>query len=309
MPDPSRLVFVGTGLLGSVLVGHIAPVARERGIAMVVNDLDHAAAATLAARFDGVTAVDGLAGVPAGDAVLCLCVTNSAGVTSVVEAAAAAGIVTDGSIVVDFSSVPPAFAVETAARLAESGIRYLDAPLTGGMAAAYAGTMVTMAGGDHQALDAVRWIANAFSQRVVWTGASGNGALLKTINNWIGNTAAVAAMEGVVILRHAGLSNDAILEVLNNGPAATYFSMSRYPRYLADRDASSDAELGLVTKDLRIAEEAVAQIGATPVLSLLAQSMWQGAVTKYGKSGDMLRMIDYVSRSTFGLSWEQIDAD
>jgi 3-hydroxyisobutyrate dehydrogenase len=142
---------------------------------------------------------------------------------------------------------------------------------------------------------------------VVWTGASGTGALLKTINNWIGNTAAVAAMEGIVLLRAAGLENDAILEVLNDGPAATYFSMSRYPRYLADRDAPSGAPLGLVTKDLRIAVEAADRMGATPALGLLAEGMWRGAVTHYGKDGDMLQMLDHVSRTMLGRSWEDVD--
>lgn len=308
MPE-SQIVFVGLGLLGSVLIRHLAPVANERRVALLVNDLDREAANRVAADHEGVTAIETLADVPNGETVLCLCVTNAAAVTSVVEAAIAAGVLISGSVVLDFSSVPPAFAAATAEQLAANGVKYIDAPLTGGMVAARSGTMVTMAGGDQGALDRVDWIARTFSQKVVWTGKSGNGALLKTINNWIGNSAAVAAIEGLVILRHAGLSNEAILSVLNNGPAATYFSMSRYPRYLTDREAPSGAELGLVTKDLHIAEEAAKQAGATPVLSLLAASMWQGAVTKYGTSGDMLQMLDYVSRSTFGKSWEEIDAD
>jgi len=155
----------------------------------------------------------------------------------------------------------------------------------------------------------VGWIAESFCTKVVWTGKSGNGALLKTINNWIGNTAALAAMEGIVILRKAGLSNEAILEVLNGGPALTYFSATRYPNYLADREAFSGAELGLVTKDLHIATEAANDAGATPVVSLLAKDLWQGALTRYGPHGDMLRMLDYISRSTFGQSWDEVDAN
>jgi 3-hydroxyisobutyrate dehydrogenase len=309
MPDqPDRIALVGLGKLGGLLAGHLAPAARERGVELGVLDLD----AELTARVAADTGATALSGVDqwrdtGTSTVLALCVTNAQAVAAVLGEAIDAGIVVDGSVVVDFSSVPPDFAAGQAERLAALGAHYLDVPLTGGIPAARTGTMVAMAGGDEAAVDSVRWIADPFCTKVVWTGKSGNGALLKTINNWIGNTAALAAMEGIVILRQAGLSNEAILEVLNGGPALTYFSQTRYPNYLADREAFSGAELGLVTKDLHIATEAANAAGATPLVSLLAKDLWQGALTRYGPHGDMLRMLDHVSRSTFGRSWDEID--
>ncbi|AEA28555.1 6-phosphogluconate dehydrogenase NAD-binding protein [Pseudonocardia dioxanivorans CB1190] len=305
-PDPAAVAFVGLGKLGHLLVGHLAPVARERGVELGVLDVDAALTARIAAD-TGTTALSSTGSLPAGRTVLVLCVTNADAVRSVIDDALGNGLLTAGSVVMDLSSVPPDFAVGQAERLAPAGVAYLDVPLTGGIPAARSGEMVAMAGGDRDALDTVTWIAEAFCTKVAWTGASGNGALLKTINNWIGNTAALAAMEGIVMLRRAGLTNETILEVLNGGPAMTYFSATRYPRYLADREAFSGAELGLVTKDLHIAAEAAGHAGATPVVSLLAKDIWQGALTRYGAHGDMLRMLDYVSRSTFGTSWEEID--
>ena len=297
------VAFVGLGKLGHLLVGHLVPVARARGIEVAVLDIDPEVTARVAAD-TGATALTSLRGF---SGVLALCVTNADAVRSVIDDAIEQGVLTEGSVVLDFSSVPPDFAIEQAERLTALGASYLDVPLTGAIPAAVTGEMIAMAGGDRDALAQVSWIAESFCSKVVWTGASGNGALLKTINNWIGNTAAVAAMEGIVILRRAGLSNEAILEVLNAGPAVTYFSAKRYPRYLADREAFSGAELGLATKDLHIAADAANAAGATPVLSMLAKDLWQGAVTTYGKQGDMLRMLDYISRSTFGVSWEEID--
>jgi 3-hydroxyisobutyrate dehydrogenase-like beta-hydroxyacid dehydrogenase len=301
-----QVAFVGLGKLGHLLVGHLAPVARGRGVEVGVLDIDPELTKRIA-EDSGVTALSSLQGLTGPDTVLALCVTNADAVAAVIGEAIECGAVTAGSVVVDFSSVPPDFAKAQADRLAAIDAVYLDVPLTGGIPAARTAEMVAMAGGDADALAAVSWIAEAFCTKVVWTGASGNGALLKTINNWIGNTAALAAMEGIVILRRAGLSNEAILEVLNGGPALTYFSATRYPNYLADREAFSGAELGLVTKDLHIAAEAANAAGATPVVSMLAKDLWQGALTRYGKHGDMLRMLDYVSRSTFGLPWDEVD--
>ncbi|HEY0247515.1 MAG TPA: NAD(P)-binding domain-containing protein [Gryllotalpicola sp.] len=301
------VLFIGLGKLGHLLVQHLAPVAAARGVTVWVNDIDPQVTRDIA-EATGTTPVGGdLAGVPAG-AIVCLCVPNAGAVASVVDAARRGGIVQSGTIIADFSSLPPIWVAEYAAQLADEGVTYLDTPLTGGIAAARTATMVTIVGGDKAAFDQIAWIAESFSAKVVWTGKSGNGALLKTINNWIGNAAALAAMEGIVILRDAGLSNEAILEVLNNGPAATYFSMSRYPRFLEDQTAFSGAELGLVTKDLHIAAESVADLGATPVASLLARDMWRGALAMYGPSGDMLRMLDYVSRETLGKTWDEVDA-
>jgi 3-hydroxyisobutyrate dehydrogenase-like beta-hydroxyacid dehydrogenase len=301
------ILFVGLGKLGHLLVGHLVPVAAERDVTVWVNDIDPAVTEQVAAASGARPIGPDFGGIPS-DVVLCLCVPNAAAVTSVVEAAQAAGAVRAGSIIADFSSLPPVWVTEYAAKLAADGVTYLDTPLTGGIAAARTATMVTIAGGDKAAIDQITWIAEAFSEKVVLTGKSGNGALLKTINNWIGNSAALAAMEGIIILRDAGLSNEAILEVLNNGPAATYFSASRYPRFLTDQAAFSGAELGLVTKDLHIAAETVAELGATPVASLLARDMWRGALAKYGPGGDMLRMLDYVATSTLGKSWDEVDA-
>lgn len=306
MGEQARVAFVGLGKLGHLLVGHLAPVARERGVEIGVLDIDADLTASVAAD-SGATALSSLRDFAGTKTVLALCVTNAEAVRSVIGDAIEHGVVGSGSVVVDFSSVPPDFAKEQADRLAAIGASYLDVPLTGAIPAARTGEMIAMAGGDRDALAEVSWIAESFCTKVVWTGASGNGALLKTINNWIGNTAALAAMEGIVILRRAGLSNEAILEVLNAGPAMTYFSATRYPRYLADRDAFSGAELGLVNKDLHIAADAVNAAGATPVVSLLAKDLWQGALTRYGEHGDMLRMLDYISRSTFGIPWEEVD--
>ncbi len=303
-----QILFAGLGKLGHLLVGHLAGPAADRGVRLYVHDLDAAVTERVAADC-GAVAVTSVEEVPAAETLVCLCLPGGAAIEAVVAASQRAGLLTEGGVVLDFSSVPPDFARDFAARLAEHGVSYLDAPITGGLAAARTGEAVTMAGGPREVLDEVRWVADTFSSRVVPTGPPGSGALLKTVNNLVGNVAAIAAMEGIGILRKAGLADEAILEVLNNGPAATYFSQVRYPDYVMPRTYRSGAELGLVNKDLGIAVDAVQRLGALPPLSMLAREMWRGALTRYGADGDMTMMLDFVTRLSLGDSWFDVIGD
>jgi 3-hydroxyisobutyrate dehydrogenase len=304
--DP--ILFVGLGKLGHLLVGHLSGPAATRGVPLYVNDVDPAPGAEAQRRY-GVRAVAEVADVPRGRTVLCLCLPGKAAILAVVAEAERCGLLGADAVVVDFSSVPPDFARQLAAELAERGVAYLDAPVTGGLAAARTGQMVAMVGGSGDALERVRWIMDAFCARVVPTGPPGSGALLKTVNNLVGNVAAIAAMEGIGVLRQAGLADEAILEVLNNGPAATYFSQVRYPRHVMTGTYRSGAELGLVDKDLSIAADALRDLGAQAPLSMLAREMWRGALTRYGPDGDMTMMLDFVTRLSLGRGWFEVGGD
>jgi 3-hydroxyisobutyrate dehydrogenase len=304
--DP--ILFVGLGKLGHLLVGHLSGPAARRSVPLYVNDADPAPGAEAERRY-GVRAVAELAGVPQGRTVLCLCLPGKAAIREVIAAAERCGLLGPDAVVVDFSSVPPDFARDLAAELAERDVACLDAPVTGGLAAAESGSMVAMVGGSGAALERVRWILDTFCERVVPTGPPGSGALLKTVNNLVGNVAAIAAMEGIGVLRQAGLADEAILEVLNNGPAATYFSRIRYPRHVMTGTYRSGAELGLVNKDLSIAADALRDLGAQAPLSTLAREMWRGALTRYGSDGDMTMMLDFVTRLSLGRSWFEVGGD
>jgi 3-hydroxyisobutyrate dehydrogenase-like beta-hydroxyacid dehydrogenase len=303
----SSIVFAGLGKLGYHLVRHLAPVAQRRAVPLYIHDRDRDRQAAVSKEL-ALCGVDSFDEVPTGPSVVCVCVPDKDAVSDVIARAQERGLLANG-VVLDFSSVPPRFARSTAERLARANVPYLDAPLTGGLLAAAVGEMVAMVGGDHTVMEAHRWIMESFCSRVVWAGASGNGALLKTVNNMVGNMAAIASMEGITMLRRAGLGDDAILEVLNNGPAATYFSRVRYPRFVVGGPKPSGAQLGLVNKDLDIALAAAKDLGCFPAVSILGSQLWHTALQKFGPDGDMLRMLDLVAELTTGQSWLSVIGD
>jgi 3-hydroxyisobutyrate dehydrogenase len=291
-----RVVFAGLGRMGVHLARHVAGAAPD-GVAVLAYDT--AASARERAAAAGANVIAELpAGLGAGD-VVCLSVPDGAAVRALL-AALVPRQPRPGLLLLDFSSVAPRDARAIAAELATDEIRYVDAPVTGGVLGAEQGTLTTIVGAEAADLAPVRWIPESFSSRVVHAGATGAGALLKTLNNMIFNVASIAAMEGMIVARRAGIADDVLLDVLNHGTAATYFSQVRYPKYVATRTFDAGMRLGLVDKDLQIALDAAGELDCELQLCTTGRGMWARALAELGPDADTTRMMDVVARSSTG---------
>jgi 3-hydroxyisobutyrate dehydrogenase len=244
------------------------------------------------------TADEPLTGLGVGD-VLCLSVPDGSAVRAVLaelgDLDARAGLV-----VLDLSSVSPGDTVEIGEAMATHGIRYVDAPVTGGVAAAELGTLTTIVGSHVSELGDVAWVVDAFSKKVVYAGRPGSGALLKSVNNMIFNIASIASMEGILLARSAGIADDVLLDVLNHGTGVTYFSQVRYPRYIATGGFDAGMRLGLVNKDLQIALDAATEAGIDLQLCRTGRQMWASALETLGPAADSTEMMDVVSKRVTG---------
>ena len=318
-----RVVFAGLGQMGFHMARHVDAAAAERGVAFSAFDIEPTARqrmvdATTADRPKSATldengtkgepshqelgklaVIDALPGDLGTGDVLCLSVPDGkatrAAVASLGPLDGAGGLT-----ILDFSSVSPADARAIAAGLEPFGVTYLDAPVTGGVVGADQGTLTTIVGAGEEALADVRWIPESFSGRVVAAGTIGAGALLKTINNMIFNIGSLATMEGIVVARKAGIPDDTLLEVLNNGTAATWFTGVRYPKYIRTRRFDAGMRVGLVNKDLGIALDAAAEQGCDLRLCGLGREMWADALAALGPDADSTLMMDVVARATAG---------
>jgi 3-hydroxyisobutyrate dehydrogenase len=290
-----RVAFAGLGRMGFHLVRHVAGAATGP---VYAYDVDPAARARLAGTA-GLTVVDELpADLGDGD-VLCLSVPDGRATRAVVGSLGpldGAG----GLTILDFSSVAPADARAIAADLAPSGVTYIDAPVTGGVLGAEKGTLTTIVGAGAGTMEHLRWIPESFSGRVVLAGVVGAGALLKTLNNMIFNISSIACMEGIVVARRAGVPDDVLLDVLNHGTAANYFSQVRYPQYVRTRTFDAGMRVGLVDKDLQIALDAASEAGCDLRLCGIGREMWAAALQTLGPDADTTMMMDVVARATTG---------
>ena len=122
---------------------------------------------------------------------------------------------------VDMSTIGPADTRRIGARLAERGVRMLDAPVTGSAPRAQDGTLTIMAGGDADDFARARSALEAMGKLVVHVGELGQGQTLKLINNAVGAANAAAVAEALLLASARGIDLDRFVEVLASGSGAS----------------------------------------------------------------------------------------
>jgi 3-hydroxyisobutyrate dehydrogenase-like beta-hydroxyacid dehydrogenase len=166
-----------------------------------------------------------------------------------------------GAVIIDLSTSSPASTVELHALLAAREVELLDAGISGGAAAAEAGTLTVMVGGSEAALDRVRPILGTFASRIEHLGGSGAGHTMKVLNNFLNGVSLAATAEAMVAARKAGLDLHRVLDVLNSSSGVNFATLNRFPR-IVDGDYLEGGLTGnLMLKDLLLYVDLVERLG------------------------------------------------
>ncbi|MFV3367379.1 NAD(P)-dependent oxidoreductase [Pseudomonas sp. NY15435] len=264
------LAFAGLGLMG-------VPMSRRllaAGFPLTVWNRSAGKRELLAA--EGAKAVETPAQLCAEAEVVMLCLADTAAVREVVFGAG--GIVEGaraGQLLVDFSSLEPAATREMAAELeARTGMRWVDAPVSGGTPGAEAGTLAIMAGGRVEDVERVRPILAHLGQRLTRMGDVGAGQVTKVCNQMIVACNALVIAEVVALAEKSGVDASLIAPALAGG-----FADSKPLQILAPQMAESRFEpvkwhVRTLLKDLDTAVKLSREEGsATPMSGLAAQLM------------------------------------
>jgi 3-hydroxyisobutyrate dehydrogenase-like beta-hydroxyacid dehydrogenase len=164
--------------------------------------------------------------------------------------------------------------------LADKGIGFLDAPVTGGVARAIEGSIVVMVGGEPGAVEAQRGLLQAFSGQVVHVGPVGSASVAKLINNMLVLCNMAVAAEGLMIGAMAGIDLTTLAGIISNGSGDSVGFRSMAARGLKGDFAPSFA-LDLAYKDLGLAVDLAAEYGvpgliAPEVLNLMRMARGMG---------------------------------
>jgi 3-hydroxyisobutyrate dehydrogenase-like beta-hydroxyacid dehydrogenase len=193
---------------------------------------------------------------------LCLCLSDDSAVSAVLLEAAEAAIggLAPGSLVIDFSTIAPASSEALAGQLAQRGVAYLDAPVTGGTEGARAGTLSVLVGGAAADLERARPLLAVVGGRISHFGPVGAGQRVKAVNQVLvaGSYAAVA--EALALGQRLGLPMPQVCEALVDGAAGSWALRHRAASMLAG-DYPLGFKLALHHKDLAIALAAAAATG------------------------------------------------
>jgi 3-hydroxyisobutyrate dehydrogenase len=188
--------------------------------------------------------------------------SNSATETRITKENAALPALRSGSFYVDSSTVSPDLARKIAAACAEKGVRFLDAPVTGGDWGAKKGELVFMIGGDEETLKAVEPILGVMGKRWFLLGPNGAGQTIKLAMNSILALQVQALAEALALVEAAGLKGERLIEVLQSSMARSGVLDVKAPNLLKAEYPPS-FPLRLMYKDIRLALDLASQLGVT----------------------------------------------
>ena len=201
-----------------------------------------------------------------------------------------------GAILVDCTSGDPATSRRIAARLAEAGVSFIDAPVSGGVSGAEKGELTVMVGGKAADLEKARPVLESFGKKIVHCGDVGAGDAIKAVNNALLAVHIWATAEGLAALAKSGVDPKIALDVINSSSGRSNTSINLFPERVTSRAFPRTFKLALLDKDVGIAAEvARAQKVASPLLQLTAE-LFRLAHGELGEEADHVEAVKIVEK-------------
>ena len=273
-----KVGFIGTGTMGQPMLANLV----KKGFEVVAFDVVPGAL-DAAVRLGAGRA--GSAGEAAANCDLVITMLPSSanveaaylGEGGIIESAPA------GRLCVDMSTIDPGTSQRVAARLQERGLRFLDAPVSGGVGGATAGTLAIMVGGAAGDLEKARPALAAMGANIIHVGAVGAGEVAKLCNNLIAGAAFVAVSEAFRIAEGFGVDPKILTQVIAKSSGATWVMEKSHPvpgvdpNSAASRDYAPGFMTDLMAKDLALAVNAAREKRVPTPVAAAAQQVYRMA--------------------------------
>ena len=275
-PPLQRLGFVGLGVMGRRMAANLL----RAGYELEVYDRLPTAVADLVVL--GARAAGSLPGACAADAVI-LMLPDTPDVEAAVFGADGLGdALRPGQVLIDMSSISPIATRDFAARVAERGVAWLDAPVSGGYQGAEAGTLSIMVGGDAAVLERCRPVLAAMGSTISHIGEVGAGQVCKVCNQVAVALSIQAVAESLTLAAKCGADPTKVRAALLGG-FATSRAMDLHGQRVLDDNFAAGFRVALQRKDLKLALEAGSATGAVLPGTALVQELY-GVLAATGRS-------------------------
>ena len=272
----AKVAFLGLGVMGFPMAGYLAKAGHE----VTVYNRTTAKAEAWAAEFGGNHAGTPKAAAEGAEFVMA-CVGNDDDLRSVVLGAdGALSGMSSGAIFVDHTTVSAIVTRELAAEAAQSGIGWVDAPVSGGQAGAENGQLVIMCGGSEAHFQAAEPVIEAYSKMTERFGETGAGQVTKMVNQVCIAGAIQAVSEGLYLAMKAGLDAKKVAELVSQGAGGSW-QLANRAGTMVDNEFEHGFAVDWMRKDLGIALSQGKELGLSlPVTSLVDQ--FYGEVQQIG---------------------------
>ncbi len=251
-----RIGFIGLGIMGRGMAANLL----LAGFGVTVWNRTAERMAPLVEM--GATAGQHPADVAAQSDIIIICVSDTPDVQAVVlgEDGVAQGA-QPGALLVDCSTISPQATKEMAAQLAEQGIHWLDAPVSGGSEGAANGTLSIMVGGEAAQFERALPVFQAMGRTITHVGPTGAGQTVKLVNQILVVVTMLGVGEALLFAEAGGLDLEKTLTAVSGGAAGSWSLSNRGPQMI-NRDWRPGFTIDLQQKDLRLVLEAADQFGA-----------------------------------------------
>ena len=293
MATAERVAFLGLGIMGEPMARNLV----EAGFAVTVWNRSPTKAHNFAAAHGAHHADSPAAAAERSDVTITM-VPDSAEVKDVLfgERGAAEGM-RRGSLAIDMSTIAPHASLEIGERLAEEGLGFLDAPVTGSRPRAEDGTLTIMVGGKAEHFERARPVFEAMGKLVVHVGPQGHGSVVKVLNNTTAAVNALAVAEALVAAKAAGVDTDALRQVMSAGSGGSaMLDLKAGP--MLEHDFAPLFKLAHMLKDVRHCLAEAERLGAHMALGQLAEHAYTQADRKGLGEQDFAAVVEVVEQAS-----------
>jgi len=208
--------------------------------------------------------------------------------------------VAKGTLLIDCSTIDVDSARHVGALAQKAGLEMIDAPVSGGVGGATAGTLTFMVGGSDAAFAKAKPILEKMGKNIVHAGASGNGQAAKICNNMILGVSMIAVSEGFMLAKRLGLDAQKLFDVASTSSGQCW-SLTNYcpvpgpvPTSPANRDYQAGFTAAMMLKDLMLAQQAANAAGASTPLGAEAAQLFNLFVNSGNGAKDFSGIIRFI---------------
>lgn len=278
---PAAIGWCGLGAMGAVMAPRLASV-TDRLTGYDINPEAGQAA--------GLARAEGLADLAAADIVITM-LPDGAAVRQVAETLLAAGF---SGLLVDMSSCHPQDSRMLSAELVAANCRFIDAPVSGGVAKAASGSLMIMAGGADADIEQAAPFLSVLGT-VQPVGPVGAGHAMKALNNYVSAAGLLASFQALATAKQAGIPPQTFVSVINGSTGRNNTTEVKLETFVLNEAFNSGFALNLMAKDVGIArqliEAAGASVEATPALAACLDE----AVSSLGMQADHTELYRFIT--------------
>ena len=293
MTMPKRIAFIGLGAMGFPMAGHLA----KTGHHVTVFNRTAERASAWQAEYGGQIATTPAKAAEQQDAVM-ICVGNDDDVLAVTTGdEGALKSLPEGALLIDHTTTSEALAISLAEIASESGVAFLDAPVSGGQIGAENGVLTVMAGGSETAFQSALPLLECYAKSVKRMGPVGAGQLTKMVNQICIAGLLQGLSEGIHFAERAGLDVTAAMEVIAQGAAQSWQMNNRASTMIAGEFDFGFA-VDWMRKDLGIAIAAAEKVGAPVPVTQVVDGFYADVQNLGGRRWDTSSLIQRLRAQT-----------